>query len=158
MSPKDIHEDRKSRNREIVLAYLDQTEGLARLTRHELFTEDGEGGLWTTETCEPIVIRGIDALREHAKWSLQCFPDWKWTNRRVFVCDDPDVIWVECDGRGKICFPGYPEAQYENHFLHCFELRDGKIVRNREFMNPIAQLRSLGIEVPKVKREGIPAS
>ncbi|MCR7692965.1 phenazine biosynthesis protein, partial [Pseudomonas aeruginosa] len=65
-------------------------------------------------------------------------------------------FWVECDGHGKILFPGYPEGYYENHFLHSFELDDGKIKRNREFMNVFQQLRALSIPVPQIKREGIP--
>ncbi len=56
---------------------------------------------------------------------------------------------MECDGRGKIFFAGYPEGYYENHFLHSFELSDGLIVRQREFMNPFQQLRALNIPVPR---------
>ncbi len=99
------------------------------------------GGLWTTDTGSPIVIRGKDKLAEHAVWSLKCFPDWEWYNINIFGTDDPNHFWVECDGHGKILFPGYPEGYYENHFLHSFELEDGKIKRNREFMNVFQQLR-----------------
>ncbi len=102
----------------------------------------GCGGLWTTDTGSPIVIRGKDKLAEHAVWSLKCFPDWEWYNIKVFETDDPNHFWVECDGHGKILFPGYPEGYYENHFLHSFELDDGKIKRNREFMNVFQQLRA----------------
>ncbi len=91
----------------------------------------GCGGLWTTDTGSPIVIRGKDKLAEHAVWSLKCFPDWEWYNINIFGTDDPNHFWVECDGHGKILFPGYPEGYYENHFLHSFELEDGKIKRNR---------------------------
>ncbi len=64
----------------------------------------------------------LDKLAEHAVWSLKCFPDWEWYNIKVFETDDPNHFWVECDGHGKILFPGYPEGYYENHFLHSFEL------------------------------------
>ncbi len=103
---------------------------------------EGCGGLWTTDTGSPIVIRGKDKLAEHAVWSLKCFPDWEWYNINIFGTDDPNHFWVECDGHGKILFPGYPEGYYENHFLHSFELEDGKIKRNREFMNVFQQLRA----------------
>ena len=46
-------------------------------------------------------------------WSLKCFPDWEWYNIKVFETDDPNHFWVECDGHGKILFPGYPEGYYE---------------------------------------------
>ncbi|MCG7500088.1 phenazine biosynthesis protein [Vibrio sp. Of7-15] len=144
-------------NRKVVEKYLKYTKGNLRLERHKLYSEEAEGGLWTTETGEPIVIKGIENLERHAHWSLQCFPDWEWYNIQVFITDNPNHIWVECDGRGLIRFPSYPERYYENHFIHSFELEDGLIVRNREFMNPIMQLKALDIKVPKIKREGIPA-
>ncbi|HBO3309830.1 phenazine biosynthesis protein, partial [Pseudomonas aeruginosa] len=130
----------REKNRATVEKYMN-TKGQDRLRRHELFVEDGCGGLWTTDTGSPIVIRGKDKLAEHAVWSLKCFPDWEWYNINIFGTDDPNHFWVECDGHGKILFPGYPEGYYENHFLHSFELEDGKIKRNREFMNVFQQLR-----------------
>ncbi len=145
----------REKNRATVEKYMN-TKGQDRLRRHELFVEDGCGGLWTTDTGSPIVIRGKDKLAEHAVWSLKCFPDWEWYNINIFGTDDPNHFWVECDGHGKILFPGYPEGYYENHFLHSFELEDGKIKRNREFMNVFQQLRALSIPVPEIKREGIP--
>ena len=65
----------RRKNRETVVKYMN-TKGQDRLRRHELFVEDGCGGLWTTDTGSPIVIRGKDKLAEHAVWSLKCFPDW----------------------------------------------------------------------------------
>ncbi len=44
----------------------------------------------------------------------------------------------------------------ENHYIHSFELENGRIKRNREFMNPMQKLRALGIAVPQIKRDGIP--
>ncbi|WFQ79973.1 PhzA/PhzB family protein [Xenorhabdus sp. SF857] len=146
----------RKKNCKVVERYLELTKGEARLKRHKLFAEDAEGGLWTTETGEPIIIRGIDNLARHAHWSLQCFPDWEWYNIKIFTTNNPNHIWVECDGHGIICLPGYPERYYENHFIHSFELKNGLIIRNREFMNPINQLKALGINVPKINRQGIP--
>jgi hypothetical protein len=145
----------RSVNRATVEQYMN-TRGQDRLRRHELFVEDGVGGLWTTDTGKPIVICGRDRLAEHAIWSLRCFPDWSWTDISVFETQDPNFFWVECDGAGLIRFPGYPEGRYENHFLHSFLLQDGLIRQQREFMNPFEQLRALGIPVPQVRREGIP--
>jgi len=99
----------RARNRAIVDAYMN-CRGQDRLTRHLLFTEDGCGGLWTTDGGEPIIIRGRDRLGEHAVWSLRCFPDWAWINVEIFDTQDPNRFWVECDGQGKIRFPGTPRA------------------------------------------------
>ncbi|MFI6942081.1 PhzA/PhzB family protein [Streptomyces sp. NPDC050418] len=149
--------DLRRRNRATVEKYLEYTKGESRLRRHELFVEHGSGGLWTSDTGAPIVIKGRDRLAEHAVWSLKCFPDWEWYNIRIFETQDPGFFWVECDGHGLIRYPGHPEGHYENHFLHSFELDDGKIIRNREFMNPVEQMRALGLPIPKVRRDGIPA-
>jgi phenazine biosynthesis protein len=144
-------------NRATVQQYMEDIAGERRLTRHRLFAEDGSAGLWTTETGEPIVISGMEKLKEHAVWSLRCLPDWVWYNVEIFETQDPNRFWVECDGEGKIIFPGYRVGHYQNHFMHYFRLQDGRIKENREFMNPVMQMRALGIEVPKIKREGIPA-
>ncbi|HHF0364949.1 TPA: phenazine biosynthesis protein PhzB, partial [Pseudomonas aeruginosa] len=60
----------REKNRATVEKYMN-TKGQDRLRRHELFVEDGCGGLWTTDTGSPIVIRGKDKLAEHAVWSLK---------------------------------------------------------------------------------------
>lgn len=143
-------------NRAVVEDYMSRR-GQRRLDRYTLFTEDGAGGLWTNDTGVPIVSRGQEQLKAHGEWSLRCFPDWEWTNVEIFETQDPNRFWVECDGEGAIVFPGYPVGHYRNHFIHTFEFEDGKIKLQREFMNPFEQLRALGIEVPAVRREGIPA-
>ena len=145
----------REHNRAIVEQYMN-TRGQDRLKRHLLFTEDGIGGLWTSDSGEPIAIHGRDRLGEHAVWSLRCFPDWKWINIEIFDTQDPNRFWVECDGEGKIIYEGYPEGYYRNHFLHSFLFEDGKIKQQREFMNPCQQFRALGIDVPEIKRVGIP--
>jgi hypothetical protein len=146
----------RNHNRAVVATYM-KTKGEDRLRRHELFTDDGCGGLWTSDTGEPIVIRGKDRLAKHVAWVLHCFPDWEWYNVEIFDTQDPGIFWVECDGRGVIRYEGYPEGLYTNHFIHYFAFRGGKIFLQREFMNPCQQFRALGIEVPKVVRAGIPA-
>jgi hypothetical protein len=145
----------RRRNRATVEDYMSRV-GEGRLTRYQLFTEDGAGGLWTTDSGEPIASRGRDRLREHGRWSLECFPDWRWTNVEIYETQDPNRFWVECDGEGQILFPGYPPGYYTNHFIHSFLLADGQIRLEREFMNPFEQLRALSIEVPTIRRDGIP--
>jgi hypothetical protein len=147
----------RRRNRATVEEYLRVTEGQPRLNRHRLFTEDARGGLWTTDTGEPAAVTGKENLGCMAAWSLDMFPDWRWTNIQIFETQDPNHFWVECDGEGQILFPDYAPGYYENHFIHSFRLDDGKITEVREFMNPCQQMRALGIEVPLVKRAGIPS-
>ncbi|MFJ5483940.1 PhzA/PhzB family protein [Pectobacterium actinidiae] len=149
------HSDTRENNRKTVKQYM-ETLGQARLSRHELFDDEGYGGLWTTDTGEPVVTKTKKRLGEHAVWSLACFPDWQWYNVQIFDTQDPDIFWVECDGKGEINFKGYPKGYYENHFIHYFQFKNGKIIVQKEFMNPCEQFRALGIPVPKIIREGIP--
>ncbi|MEF2482175.1 PhzA/PhzB family protein [Vibrio mimicus] len=148
MSSSDHH------NYDVVKQYM-ETKGQERLRRHELFTEDGCGGLWTTDSGNPIVIEGRTALAEHAIWSLKCFPDWEWFDIEIHQTTDEDIFWVECKGKGKIIFDGYPEGLYENNFIHYFKFENGKIKLQREFMNPCQQFKALGIKLPKIVRKGL---
>lgn len=145
----------RRRNRAVVEDYLSR-QGENRLTRYLLFAEDGTAGLYTADTPEPVVSKGHAKLKAHGEWSLRMFPDWVWFNIEIFETQDPNTFWAECDGEGKILYPSYPPGHYKNHFIHTFELDNGKIVRQREFMNPFNQLRALGIEVPVINRGGIP--
>ncbi|MGC8384002.1 phenazine biosynthesis protein PhzA [Pseudomonas aeruginosa] len=144
----------RRRNRATVEHYM-RMKGAERLQRHSLFVEDGCAGNWTTESGEPLVFGAMRASGGSPSGS-NCFPDWEWHNVRIFETEDPNHFWVECDGRGKALVPGYPQGYCENHYIHSFELENGRIKRNREFMNPIQKLRALGIAVPQIKRDGIP--
>ncbi|MGW0520275.1 PhzA/PhzB family protein [Crossiella sp. NPDC003009] len=147
--------EQRAHNRAVVEDYLSRY-GENRLTRYLLFTEDGSAGLYTADTTGPIVSTGHEKLKAHGEWSLRMFPDWKWFNIEVFETQDPGRFWAECDGEGQIRYPGYEPGFYRNHFIHSFDFRDGRILRQREFMNPFNQLRALGIDVPTINRGGIP--
>ncbi|WP_191490018.1 PhzA/PhzB family protein [Pseudomonas sp. FEN] len=146
----------RRKNRATVEQYM-HSHGAGRLRRHELFTEDGCGGSWNTASATPLVFHGRAKLAALGVWLDQCFPDWQWHNVRIFETADPNHFWVESDGRGSVNMPGYPKGYCENHYIHSFELEDGRIKRNREFMNPFQQLRALGIPVPTIRRAGLPA-
>lgn len=151
----DTDVELRRRHREVVADYMSR-KGENRLTRYLLFTEDGSAGLYTADTGEPVVSQGHEKLKAHGEWSLRMFPDWEWKNVEIFETQDPNRFWVECDGEGQILYPAYLPGYYKNHFIHSFLLESGKIKQQREFMNPFQQLRALGIEVPTIKRGGIP--
>jgi len=155
MSSLFENEDLRKRNRATVEDYMSRR-GEGRLTRYRLFSENGSAGLWTNDTLQPIVSSGHEVLKRHGAWSLQCFPDWEWSNIQVFETQDPNYWIVECDGAGKIVFPGYEPGYYENHFFHTFLLDNGKIKEQREFMNPYRQMKALGIPIVPIRRGGIP--
>lgn len=132
------------------------TKASMRTPTEKLFTEDGSAGLYTGDTAEPIVSRGHEKLKAHGEWSLRMFPDWVWSNIEIFETQGPNRFWAECDGEGRILYPSYPPGQYRNHSIHSFDLADGRIATQREFMNPYNQLRALGIDIPVINRGGIP--
>lgn len=140
----------RRRNRETIEKYFAM--GGNRTGRHLLFTEDGAGGLYTTDTGEPIQAIGHEALAAADEWNNTYFSGWAWRNVEIFETQDPNRFWVECDGGGTVHFAAYPTAQYENHYLHSFEMSDGLIKTYWEYMNPCAEMRALGIEVPTVIR------
>ncbi|MDT9685434.1 PhzA/PhzB family protein [Streptomyces sp. TRM76323] len=148
--------DLRARNRRAVERYL-ETGAEARSRRYTLYTEDGTASLFYTDIGRPIVVRGREKLKRHGELSLEVLPDWRWTDVRLYETQDPDAIWVECDGEGTIRFPGYPEGHYRNHFVLGFTLSDGRIVSSREYTNPIEHMRSLGIGTPRINRDWIPS-
>jgi phenazine biosynthesis protein len=124
----------------------------ARRNRHQLFAEDCSWGLAFSETGGPVTISGMDELKKMDEWNVTCFPDWQWTDVRIFQTQDPGFFWVECQGSGKAIFKDYPPVIHSAHFVHRFELVDGKIRNYREFFNPVKELKDFGLEVPQLKR------
>lgn len=95
----DEHAELRQKNWATVEKYMNTT-GQDRLKRHLLFTDDGVGGLWTNDTGKPIVINGKDRLAAHAVWSLECFPDWVWTNIQIFETQDRTSSGWSATGSG----------------------------------------------------------
>ncbi len=93
------------------------------------------------EQMEPSLPNNLrDALRELDESEIMAkYIDPKYID--IFVaCKESELEEFDC----------------ENHYIHSFELENGRIKRNREFMNPIQKLRALGIAVPQIKRDDIP--
>lgn len=125
----------------------------SRLDRHKLFTDDCIWGRGFTEAGDTEQIKGSANLAKTDEWNTRCFPDWKWTNIIIFQTQDPNYFWAECDGSGQAIFPGYPPTVHSAHFLHSFEMDNGKIKVYREFFNPVKELLDFGYKVPQLKRE-----
>lgn len=148
---------RRAANRRVVETYLRSGSGPDLLRRHELFREDGVSGLWTSDDGRPVFATGRSAIARYDEWSARHFPDWRWTNVRIWTTDDPDRLWAEADGEGTLRLPGHGLVDYRNHFLYSFEMRDGLIAREREFTNPIVEMRALGMDTPRIDLGDFPA-
>ncbi|MDD6373082.1 MAG: PhzA/PhzB family protein [Bifidobacteriaceae bacterium] len=130
--------------------FLHSGHGDALLRRHELFTEDAVSGLWTSDTGSPAYAQGRDSIAAYDVWSSEHFPDWEWSGIRIWHTDDPNWLWAEADGHGTLALPGHDPVHYENHFIYSFEMRNGLIAREREFMNPIVEMKALGLPTPTI--------
>ena len=150
MVDADSVQERAERNRDVVRRYLASGHGDALLDRHRLFTRDGVSGLWTSDSGEPVFVEGRDLIARYDLWSSRHFPDWTWRNVRVWTTDDSDWLWAEADGGGTLILPGHDPVTYDNHFLYSFEMRGGLIAREREFMNPVVEMRALGLRLPRI--------
>lgn len=97
-------------------------------------------------------MSGREALREADRNNVAYFPDWTWSDVHIYDTQDPNRFWAECVAAGRIVLPAYPESHYSNHYIHSFVMDDGLIVEYWEYMNPCAEFRALGIELPAVER------
>jgi len=145
------HHELRSKNLETVNKYMSMTG--SRLNRHRLFTDNCTSGLAYSETGGPIYVTGIENVAKMDEWNTKCFPDWKWENIKIYQTQDPNYFWVECDGSGEARFTDYPPVKHSAHFIHSFEMEDGKIKAYREFFNPVKELMDFGFEIPRLKRE-----
>lgn len=41
-------------------------------------------------------------------------------------------------------------TRYENHYVFCFRMKDGKILEMREINNPLMLMQAFGVELPKM--------
>ena len=137
----------RTRNRAVVDAYM-ALKGEQRAERWKMFTDDATTGLQYSASGEPMIVEGIDNIRQGDKFNCKNFPDWSFTNIEVFYTDDPNKFLVECDGSGTSMLLGRP-IQHADHYIHKFVFRDGKIMTYREFMNPCNELIEMGVKMPE---------
>lgn len=143
-------EHQRAQNYTVIERYLHSGHGEALLQRHKLFCEDGISGLWTSDSGSPVFAQGRDSIAQYDIWSAEHFPDWQWHNIHIWQTDDINQLWAECDGEGTLILPKHPPVHYRNHFIYSFEMRNGQILREREFMNPITEMKALGMQTPTI--------
>jgi hypothetical protein len=123
-----------------------------RLNRYKLFTDDCQIISPFTEYGEPETFSGIEQVAQRDKDTTEIFPDWTWSNVKIFQTQDLNYFWVECDGGGQAFLPGHPPAHHSDHFIHSFQMENGKIKVYREFRNPVKELMDFGLEIPHLKK------
>ena len=118
--------------------------------RMPLFTEDAAFELTFTADCVPF---RTTATPWHTVRDPENFPDWTLYNAHVYQTQNPNMFFVECDGRGHMLLAGDTQQEliYENHYILSFEMENGKIKSLREFMNPCCLMKARGIPIPEVR-------
>lgn len=140
------NEEIRARNTAVVEAYM-ALKGAARAERWKMFTDDATSGLQYSATGQPMIVQGIDSIRRSDAFNCKNFPDWGFTNIKLFFSEDPNEFLVECDGGGTSLLLGRP-IRHQDHYIHKFTFRDGKICLYREFMNPCNELIEMGVKMP----------
>ena len=136
----------RAHNRAVVEAYM-AMQGEERSQRWKLFTDDATTGLQYTADGTPMIVEGIENIRQGDQFNCKNFPDWGFSNIEIYYTDNPNCFLVECDGEGTSMLLGRP-IHHRDHYIHKFMFREGKICLYREFMNPCNELIEMGLELP----------
>ena len=88
--------------------------------------------------------------------NAEIYPDWEWSNPVLMQSDDPNLFMVECDGKGTQLKDGKPFGTHKDHYIHRFEMEDGKIKNYLEFNSPLNELREMGMVIPPEFMPGPP--
>ncbi|UCG65741.1 MAG: PhzA/PhzB family protein [Deltaproteobacteria bacterium] len=79
----------------------------------------------------------------------EIFPDWSIHDGKIYSTPNPDLILVECDGRGRMFDPRFEEPDYYcNHYILKITLVDGLIHEVAEIFNPFECFRNTGVNDP----------
>lgn len=112
--------------------------------RLEIYHEDGVKELpFLPETLRSA---GAGALRAHHESTGAMFPDWKWSDVRIFSTENPKLFFATANGSGSLVMEGR-SAHYENSYVFMFEMRDGKIALLKEYNNPLPLLKAAGVKL-----------
>lgn len=92
-------------------------------------------------TSLPPRLVGREAIRAYFSHAPEVFKDLTFSNVRRYPTSDPDIAIGEAHGTATIATTSKPYAQDYVFFVH---VRDGRIVRYREYWNPLAAFESFG--------------
>jgi ketosteroid isomerase-like protein len=98
----------------------------------------------------PLRWVGKEEIKKNFKANDERFSGWTWENVKIYSTQNPNVFWVEADGTGKLKLEGVTRTYTQKNYFVCFDMKDGKIKRYREIMNPLELIKSIGgkIELP----------
>lgn len=143
--------DLRKKNIATILSYVNCRTEEEHLNRWRLYAEDGVRRVTTTTDHRRYNITGPGhaALKASDEWNHRYFPGYHFENNRLFQTQDPNFFVVLSEGKGDIDFPGYGgRRNYDNFFIHTFQMEDGKIKVYSEHLNFCRQFDALDIPLP----------
>ncbi|QSQ22409.1 nuclear transport factor 2 family protein [Pyxidicoccus parkwayensis] len=96
---------------------------------------------YATGTGLPPRLVGKEAIRDYFSRTPEVFKGLTFSNVRRYSTSDADLAISEAHGTATIATTSKPYAQDYVFFVH---VRDGRIVRYREYWNPLAASESFG--------------
>ena len=114
----------------------------------DLYAEEFSTGVVYDFGDIPMCNTDREAQRHLDAANAETYPAWTWSNPILMQSDDPNLFMVECDGRGTQMKDGAPVGVHKDHYIHRFEMEDGKIKHYREFNSPLNELREMGMQIP----------
>ncbi len=120
--------------------------------RAELFDENGCKELtYAANGGAPQRWEGKDEVLKNFTANKTFFPTWAWENITIDETQDPDKFWVEAYGKGQQNVgSSQGPTSYENHYVFCFRMKDGRILEMREINNPLKLMKALGVKLPEM--------
>jgi len=99
--------------------------------------------------------RGIEAGLQNAYIYAQAFPDSQMEIKQVYIQGDTAIAEIVARGTHQGDLLGIPPTgrPVEINICNVMELRDGKIYREREYMDRLTMLEQLGIAPSSAKAE-----
>ncbi len=135
---RTIHAFLKDGTVGVVDPYTD--DGIKELTFVTFMSPDGT----------PLRYVGKEEIRKNAKFNETGVSSCMWKNLKIYSTQDPDVFWAAGSGVGALNVDGKIRKYEQKDYFLNFEMRDGRIKRYREIMNPNGLLKTVGgkVELP----------
>jgi ketosteroid isomerase-like protein len=106
----------------------------------EIFAPDGVKRMPYAPPGVGDTVTGAQAIYEQFSDMPRLFTAAKFP-RRIYVTEDPNLVFVTCTGDLELTAGG----KYENEYVFIFKLADGKITELSEFYNPILMARAFNV-------------
>ncbi|SCJ78267.1 Phenazine biosynthesis protein phzB 2 [Anaerotruncus sp. 2789STDY5834896] len=139
----------RAKNAQTVQAFLALT-GAELPRRMHLFCEEDDisYGEAFTKTGQPDIATGRAAVQQRLQQLANSYPALTWQGGKILVTADPNYLMADTDGTGSAHNADVGSYQHGGHFIHTFQMQDGKIRHYLQYKNPARELIEMGFTLP----------